>query len=236
MGWKNGKKIGRIRSKKRPAEVIGRTCIFKMLCVRDTLLTTLLIDQNQNCKRQFHSSHDLKIWENFFGVRRLLKIWIKYFHQHHEEAENCVHPFPTRIFDNFLRIELKSREHKVTTYNPREGIYMVKSPIRVSSTCNNVHTLRLNNKFCSCEKWQTYTLSYSHVLAVCRENGSRTYAYVPEIYSRQTYRKTYQANFHLVLSENFWRNVPFNLTFYPPNMKNERALLLQITCDEMVKM
>ncbi|KAI5667630.1 hypothetical protein M9H77_17483 [Catharanthus roseus] len=29
----------------------------------------------------------------------------------------------------FLRIELKSREHKVTTYNPREGIYMVKSPI-----------------------------------------------------------------------------------------------------------
>ncbi|KAI5675913.1 hypothetical protein M9H77_06863 [Catharanthus roseus] len=29
----------------------------------------------------------------------------------------------------FLRIELKSREHKVKTYNPREGIYMVKSPI-----------------------------------------------------------------------------------------------------------
>ncbi|KAI5678248.1 hypothetical protein M9H77_09198 [Catharanthus roseus] len=28
------------------------------------------------------------------------------------------------------RIEMKSREHKVTTYNPREGIYMVKSPIR----------------------------------------------------------------------------------------------------------
>ncbi|KAI5654162.1 hypothetical protein M9H77_31349 [Catharanthus roseus] len=27
------------------------------------------------------------------------------------------------------RIEMKSREHKVTTYNPREGIYMVKSPI-----------------------------------------------------------------------------------------------------------
>ncbi|KAI5674058.1 hypothetical protein M9H77_14422 [Catharanthus roseus] len=45
---------------------------------------------------------------------------VKYFHQHREEAENCVHPFPTRIFDKFLRIELKSREHKVTTYNPQE--------------------------------------------------------------------------------------------------------------------
>ncbi|KAI5648278.1 hypothetical protein M9H77_34283 [Catharanthus roseus] len=59
---------------------------------------------------------------------------VKYFHQHREEAENCVHPFPTRIFDKFLWIEMKSREHKVKTYNPREGIYMVKSPIRVSGT------------------------------------------------------------------------------------------------------
>ncbi|KAI5662217.1 hypothetical protein M9H77_21540 [Catharanthus roseus] len=76
---------------------------------------------------------------------------VKYFHQHREEAENCVHPFPTRIFDKFLRIGLKSREHKVTNYNPREGIYMVKSPIQVSGTGNNVYTLRLNNKFCRAE-------------------------------------------------------------------------------------
>ncbi|KAI5671225.1 hypothetical protein M9H77_11589 [Catharanthus roseus] len=34
---------------------------------------------------------------------------VKYFHQHREEAENCVHPFPTRIFDKFLRIKMKSR-------------------------------------------------------------------------------------------------------------------------------
>ncbi|KAI5672821.1 hypothetical protein M9H77_13185 [Catharanthus roseus] len=30
---------------------------------------------------------------------------VKYFHQHREEAENCVHPFPTRIFDKFLRLK-----------------------------------------------------------------------------------------------------------------------------------
>ncbi|KAI5673581.1 hypothetical protein M9H77_13945 [Catharanthus roseus] len=38
---------------------------------------------------------------------------VKYFHQHRKEAENYVHPFPTQIFDKFLRIEMKSREHKV---------------------------------------------------------------------------------------------------------------------------
>ncbi|KAI5673092.1 hypothetical protein M9H77_13456 [Catharanthus roseus] len=103
-----------------------------------------------------------------------------------------------------------------------QGIYMVKSPIRVSGMGNNVYTLRINNKFCSCEKWQIYTLHCSHVLAVCKENGSKTYTYVPEIYSRQTYRRTYQANFHPVLSENFWRDVPFSLTFYPLYMKKEQ--------------
>ncbi|KAI5656566.1 hypothetical protein M9H77_25359 [Catharanthus roseus] len=75
--------------------------------------------------------------------------YVKYFHQHCEEAENCMHPFPTRIFDKFLRIEMKSREHKVITYNPREGIYMVKSPIWISGTGNNVYTLQINNKPCS---------------------------------------------------------------------------------------
>ncbi|KAI5663205.1 hypothetical protein M9H77_22528 [Catharanthus roseus] len=103
---------------------------------------------------------------------------------------------------------MKSREHKVTTYNPREGIYMIKSPIRVSGRGNNVYTLRINNKFCSCGKWQIYTLSYSHVLVVCRENGSRTDTYVPEIYPRQMYRRTYQENFHPVLSESFSRDIP----------------------------
>ncbi|KAI5673247.1 hypothetical protein M9H77_13611 [Catharanthus roseus] len=76
---------------------------------------------------------------------------VKYFHQHREEAENCVHPFPTRIFDKFLQIEMKLRVHKVTTYNPREGMYMVKSPIRVSGTGNNVYTSRLNNKYVAAE-------------------------------------------------------------------------------------
>ncbi|KAI5657781.1 hypothetical protein M9H77_26574 [Catharanthus roseus] len=101
---------------------------------------------------------------------------------------------------------------------------MVRSPVGVSGIGNNVYTLRMNNTSCSCRKWQTYTLSCSHAFAVCRENGTRADTYVPEIYSRQTYRRTYQANFNPVLSENFWRDVPYNLTFYPSNMNKERGM------------
>ncbi|KAI5659023.1 hypothetical protein M9H77_27816 [Catharanthus roseus] len=83
---------------------------------------------------------------------------------------------------------------------------MVRSLIRVAGTDNNVYTLRMNNKSCS---------------YVYRENGTRADTYVPDIYSRETYRRTYPSHFHSVLNENFWRDVPYNLIFHPPNMNNE---------------
>ncbi|KAI5663643.1 hypothetical protein M9H77_22966 [Catharanthus roseus] len=102
-------------------------------------------------------------------------------------------------------------------------MYMVKSPIRVDGTGNNVDTLRMNNKSCSCGKWQVYALPCSHALAVCRENGTRVDTYVLDIYSRKTYRRTYQSNFHQIGHENFWRDAPYNLTFHPLNMNNEHG-------------
>ncbi|KAI5668337.1 hypothetical protein M9H77_18190 [Catharanthus roseus] len=99
---------------------------------------------------------------------------------------------------------------------------MVRSPIRITGIGNNVYTLLMNNKSCTCEKWQVYTLPSSHALAVCRESGTRADTYVPDIYLRETYRRTYEANFHPDLNENYWRHIPYNLTFYPPNMNKER--------------
>ncbi|KAI5666492.1 hypothetical protein M9H77_16345 [Catharanthus roseus] len=58
---------------------------------------------------------------------------------------------------------------------------------------------------------------------VYRENGTRLAAYVPDIYWRETYRRTYQSNFYLVGHEDFWRDAPYNLTFYPSNMNNQQG-------------
>ncbi|KAI5659364.1 hypothetical protein M9H77_28157 [Catharanthus roseus] len=62
-----------------------------------------------------------------------------------------------------------------------------------------------------------------HAIIGKRENGMRVDTYAPDIYSRETYRKTYQENFHPVLNENYLRDAPCNLTFYPPNMNKERG-------------
>ncbi|KAI5666327.1 hypothetical protein M9H77_16180 [Catharanthus roseus] len=61
--------------------------------------------------------------------------------------------------------------------------YMVKSPIRLNDTNNNVYTLKMNEKSCSFGKWQEHTLPCSHALAVCRDNGTRPDTYVLDTYS-----------------------------------------------------
>ncbi|KAI5683795.1 hypothetical protein M9H77_05023 [Catharanthus roseus] len=126
-----------------------------------------------------------------------------------------------KIFDKFLRIELKSRDHTVITYNPREGIYIVKSLIRLDGTGNNVYTLNMNEKSYSCCKWREYILPCSHALAVYRDNDTRRDTYVPDIYLRKTYRRTYQSKLYSVGHEDFWSDAPYNLTFYHPNMNNQ---------------
>ncbi|KAI5682424.1 hypothetical protein M9H77_03652 [Catharanthus roseus] len=54
-------------------------------------------------------------------VKLIFNKLVKYFHQYREEAENYMHPFPTRIFDKFWGIEMKSREHKYAWSNLRSG-------------------------------------------------------------------------------------------------------------------
>ncbi|KAI5675524.1 hypothetical protein M9H77_06474 [Catharanthus roseus] len=82
---------------------------------------------------------------------------------------------------------------------------------------------RMNHKSCSCSKWRKYTFRYSHALAVCRESSTRSDTYVLDIYSRETYRRTYQSNFYPVGHEDFWRDASYNLIFHSPNMNNERG-------------
>ncbi|KAI5662522.1 hypothetical protein M9H77_21845 [Catharanthus roseus] len=64
-------------------------------------------------------------------------------------------------------------------------------------------------------------IACSHTLAICKDNGTRPNACVLDIHSRETYKRIYQSNFYPVGYEDFWRDAPYNLTFYPPIMNNQ---------------
>ncbi|KAI5659260.1 hypothetical protein M9H77_28053 [Catharanthus roseus] len=68
------------------------------------------------------------------------------------------------------------------------------------------------------------------ITSYCRENCMRLDTYAPDIYLRETYRRTYQENFHPVLNENYLRDAPYNLTFYPPNINKEWVFSTQGLC------
>ncbi|KAI5682486.1 hypothetical protein M9H77_03714 [Catharanthus roseus] len=95
---------------------------------------------------------------------------------------------PDGLFVQEGMIELKSRDHIITLYNPRASIYIVKSLVWLDGSGNNVYTLKMNEKSCSCGKWQGYTLSCSYALTVFKDKGTRPDAYVQDIYSQETYK------------------------------------------------
>ncbi|KAI5659144.1 hypothetical protein M9H77_27937 [Catharanthus roseus] len=106
------------------------------------------------------------------------------------------------------------------------GDYAVSGSSKQATKCVFKIYFKINTVPC-CRRSRDICLKHhprsASIISNGLENGSRTDTYVPEIYSRQTYKRTYQANFHPVLSENFWRDVPFNSTFYLPNMKKKRG-------------
>ncbi|KAI5671032.1 hypothetical protein M9H77_11396 [Catharanthus roseus] len=169
-----------------------------------------------------------------YGMWRVAKVVEHHNHELHSSISRFILPYRSLSSNMKRKLEM----HDTAGLTPNKSMRILKVQVRglaklgcLPRDCRNYvqkapsanQPYVVDNAQWVCEKWQTYTLPCSHVLAVCRENGSRTDTYVPEIYSQQTYRRTYQANFHPVLSENFWKDVPFNLTFYPPNMKNEQG-------------
>ncbi|KAI5666353.1 hypothetical protein M9H77_16206 [Catharanthus roseus] len=142
-----------------------------------------------------------------------------------------------------MRMVLISLDQQRKTINPniaKEGIHLLQiddliesGTIRLLDWNDNTTDIQLGMSFVdkiqaisavqNYDKWREYTLLCSHALVVCRENGTRPDTNMPDIYWRETYRRKYQSNFYMVESENFWKNAPYNLTFYPPNMNNQRG-------------
>lgn len=118
----------------------------------------------------------------------------------------------------FLQIKAKSRVHTITPCHTRAGIY-IRSRIRIDGRGNRVYFMRMRERSFTCVKWHGYILPCLHAIAVYKENGRRSDSLVPDIYSRDTYRKTYKSNFYLIVRKEFCRVAPYILTCYLLNMK-----------------
>ncbi|CAI9099274.1 OLC1v1036062C1 [Oldenlandia corymbosa var. corymbosa] len=85
------------------------------------------------------------------------------------ESRKCITPLPTDLWEDFLKKENKSVQHKVKCYTAVNGKFKVKSKSRLGNKGGDEYTVKYEEKNYSCKKWQEYRMPCSHALAMCRK-------------------------------------------------------------------
>ncbi|KAI5675704.1 hypothetical protein M9H77_06654 [Catharanthus roseus] len=176
------------------------------------------LDNNNDAEEEELQTPIIPIIENA-GTQRESSQVVKSKSDHW--TAKCYHHSDSNYCSWYICIIKKAKHDcwEITTFIKKHTSYTYST----KQTLKHIIKIYFNvNIAPSCQRSRDTCVKRHRGSAVCRENG-RANTYVPEIYSQQTYGRTYQANFNPILSENFWRYVPFNLTFYPPNMNKERG-------------
>ncbi|KAI5667648.1 hypothetical protein M9H77_17501 [Catharanthus roseus] len=126
-----------------------------------------------------------------------------------EELQTLVNPV----------IENTVTEWESSTKQAQKYVFKIYFNVNIAPCCQRSRDTYLKHH----PRSASIISNWLYIHEVCRENGTRTDTYVPDIYLRETYRRTYQSDFHPVGHEKYWRDAPYNLTFHPPNMNNERG-------------
>jgi hypothetical protein len=64
----------------------------------------------------------------------------------------------------------KSRDHTIILFDSEQGVFQVNTLIKLGVFKEVRRAINLNDKICTCGKWQTFQQSCSHVLACCAKN------------------------------------------------------------------
>jgi len=114
----------------------------------------------------------------------------------------------------FYRLDLATNTHKAEKWTPwargklqehrllaRTNIVAMRSDTEglVRQVNDNVYTVNLDNKTCSCTVFQENGIPCGHAITVIfARNGRSLVQYMPEILNITTWKKTYTSNFLLI--------------------------------------
>jgi hypothetical protein len=87
-------------------------------------------------------------------------------------------------------------------FNSEEHVFHVNTSIKLSVMKEVRWAIRLNDRICTCGKWQTFHHLCSHVLAWCAEITQ----FVNDYYTVQSYRLAYDNSFRPLPNKLEWTN------------------------------
>ena len=117
----------------------------------------------------------------------------------------------------------KAPKHLVSVFNHEDGLFEVRTPINPNFAYrgNHRHEVNLRQSTCSCQKWQVYKISCTHVIAVCKYQSISAMRYINRYYHLEEQVACYTPRFCMVPDSVHW-NEPDFLVLYP-NVKLHRA-------------
>lgn len=68
----------------------------------------------------------------------------------------------------------------------------------------NKQIVQLHDHICTCNKWQTYHIPCSHVLACCANVGLQYTSFIDDCYKLENARKVYAGHFQPILNQSDW--------------------------------
>ncbi|KAJ0886566.1 putative Zinc finger, SWIM-type [Helianthus annuus] len=110
----------------------------------------------------------------------------------------------------------KAIAYSLRTFNRQKGIFEV-----ITKKGENVQVVNLEEKTCTCGKWEIYKYPCSHVLSVCAKLSLNTWQYVHKCYSIVDYCATWSAEFFPLPQEAYWPHSSFVQKLLPIRILNE---------------
>ncbi|XP_023744000.1 uncharacterized protein LOC111892169 [Lactuca sativa] len=99
----------------------------------------------------------------------------------------------------------KASAHSLRSFNREKGIFEL-----ITQRGRNVQVVNLEQKTCTCGKWEAFKYPCSHVLSACAKLSLNSCQYVDKCYSIEYYCATWASEFSPLPHEAYWRQLPFN--------------------------
>ena len=118
----------------------------------------------------------------------------------------CGDMYTAYAVNKFIRAEAKASEHIMSIISRNNKMFEVITALHGfhMDKGHNKQVTKLNEHTCSCNKWQLFSFSYSHVLAVCAYMRIDRWQFVDKYYMMDTYASSYVVEFNPIPHEDYW--------------------------------
>ena len=114
--------------------------------------------------------------------------------------------YTSYVINKIAKYELRANRHIVTIFHCSNEIFEVTiAPHGFHmDKWNNIQIVKLKEGTCTCDKWQSFGISCSHMLVACACAMIDSWRFVEKHYRIDVYGWSYAQQFNLILHESYW--------------------------------